>query len=575
MPMRRSNVDKVRESLRLQQVYNVFLRYGWDFTFQRWESVDTFRHMMQQWVWQLPEEVVDIPVPVEMRLMLEELGPTYVKMGQIVSSQASVIPNEWAVELEKLQSSVPPFPSSQAHEIIVDELGAPPEELYATFEEKPFAAASTAQVHRAVLHSGELVVVKVQRPNIRPQMKADLGIMQNAVRVVSSRSEYVRTIDLTGMVDEFSKNVLAELDYGGEAYNAHRLSDNMVGMPGVRIPKIYSDLSTSKVLTMEYAEGVKISNVDAIKAAGVSTDVLSTNLMRSMSKQLFIDGFFHADPHPGNILVNLESGDIIFLDLGMVGELDLQKRINLVQMLIALQQQDVKGLAQILLSLSTPYMGPIDEKAYYRDFERTVGRFMYGDQVVDVGESVNVMFELLRRHGLRLDSSLTLAIKALMQIEAAGKILNPAGGFIAEGVEMVKEMAVQEITADRVAEVVKDQVAMTAREVFNRIPTLQEATMSWLDQYQKGRFEVFLDFSELTPEVNKLNRMGRLGVIAIVLVGLLIGSAIATTAVVFSQIEGDLWNFIIQLSILGFVFAMIVAIFLVLVLLWRWLRDDS
>ena len=573
MAMRRSNIDKVRESLRLQQVYNVFLRYGWDFLFQQWEIVDTFRHMMQQWVWQLPEEVVDVPVPVKVRLMLEELGPTYVKMGQIVSSQASVIPTEWEVELEKLQSDVPPFPSSEAREIIIEELGAPPEDIFATFESNPFAAASTAQVHRAVLHSGDLVVVKVQRPHINTQMKADLGIMQNAVRVVSSHSEYVRTIDLKGMVDEFSKNVLAELDYGGEAYNAYRLNDNMANIDGVRVPKIYGEFSTSKVLTMEYVQGVKISDIGAIDAAGLNRDVLSEKLLRAMSKQLFIDGFFHADPHPGNIFVNLESGDLIFIDLGMVGELDFQKRLNLVQLLFALQQQDVKGLAQIMLSLSSPFMGPIDEQAYYRDFERTVGRFMYGNQTVDVNESVNVMFELLRDHGLRLDSSLTLAIKALMQIESAGRLLNPEGGFIAQGVDMVKEMAVEEITADKVAEVVKDQITMSAREVLKRIPSLQEATMSWLDQYQKGRFEVTLDFSQLTPEVNKINRMARLAVIAIVLVGMIIGSAIATAALGLAQVEGQLWQFVLRLAYLGYVFAMIVAILLVISLVWRWFKE--
>ena len=574
MAMRRSNIDKVRENLRLQQVYNVFLHYGWDFLFQQWEIVDTFRHMMQQWVWHLPEEVVDVPVPVKVRLMLEELGPTYVKMGQIVSSQASVIPAEWEAELEKLQSDVPPFPSSQAREIIIEELGAPPEELFATFEANPFAAASTAQVHRAVLHSGELVVVKVQRPNVRTQMRADLGIMQNAVRVVSSRSEYVRTIDLRGMVDEFSKNVLVELDYGGEAYNAFRLNDNMANIEGVRLPKVYGTLSTSKVLTMEYVQGVKISDIDAIDAAGLSRGLLSEKLLRAMSKQLFIDGFFHADPHPGNIFVNLESGDIIFIDLGMVGELDLQKRLNLVQLLFALQQQDVKGLAQIMLSLSSPFMGEIDEKAYYRDFERTVGRYMYGGATVDIGESVNVMFELLRNHGLRLDSSLTLAIKALLQIESAGRLLNPEGGFINQGTAMVKEMAVEEITADKVAEVVKDQLTMSAREVFKRIPSLQEATMSWLDQYQKGRFEVHLDFSQLTPEVNKINRMGRLAVIAIVLVGMIIGSAIATAAIGFSQAEGELWKFVFRLAYIGYVFAMIVAILLVIGLLWHWFKGE-
>jgi len=424
------------------------------------------------------------------------------------------------------------------------------------------------------LHSGELVVVKVQRPNVRTQMKADLGIMQNAVRVVSSRSEYVRTIDLRGMVDEFSKNVLAELDYGGEAYNAFRLNDNMASIEGVRLPKIYSQLSTSRVLTMDYVQGVKISDVDAIDAAGISREVLSANLLRAMSKQLFIDGFFHADPHPGNIIVNLESGDIIFIDLGMVGELDLQKRVNLVQLLFALQQQDVKGLAQIMLSLSSPFMGAIDEKAYYRDFERTVGRYMYGGATVDIGGAVNVMFELLRNHGLRLDSALTLAIKALLQIESAGRLLNPAGGFINQGTAMVKEMAVEEITADKVAEVVKDQLTMSAREVLKRIPSLQEATMSWLDQYQKGRFEVYLDFSQLEPQVNKISRMGRLAVIAIVLVGMIIGSAIATAALGLAQVEGELWNFVMRLAYLGYVFAMIVAILLVVGLLWRWFKGE-
>ena len=214
------------------------------------------------------------------------------------------------------------------------------------------------------------------------------------------------------------------------------------------------------------------------------------------------------------------------------------------------------------------------EKAYYRDFERTVGRFMYGGTSVEIGESVNVMFELLRNHGLRLDSSLTLAIKALMQIESAGRLLNPEGGFINQGVDMVKEMAVEEITADKVAEVVKDQVTMTAREVLKRVPSLQEATTSWLDQYQKGRFEVHLDFSDLTPEVNKINRLGRLAVISIVLVGMIIGSAIATAAIGLAQIEGEMWNFIMRLAYLGYVFAMIVAILLVVMLLWRWLRDN-
>jgi ubiquinone biosynthesis protein len=207
--LKRTRLDSVRESLRLQQVYNVFLRYGWDLAFQRWRLLGGLRHSMQRWLWQLPDEVPELTTPAKVCLMLEELGPTYVKMGQIVSSQASVIPAKWEVELEKLQSDVPPFPGEEVREILEEELGATPERLFATSEIEPLAAASTAQVHRATLFGGEQVVVKVQRPGIRTQMKADLGIMQRAVRVAARRSEGLRAIDLEGMIEQFSDSVLA------------------------------------------------------------------------------------------------------------------------------------------------------------------------------------------------------------------------------------------------------------------------------------------------------------------------------------------------------------------------------
>ncbi len=306
--MRRSALDKARENLRLQQVYNTLLRYGFDVLFDQWPVIGDFRRSMQAWVWNLPDGLEPPSLPVKARLMIEELGPTYVKVGQIVSSQASVIPSDWEVELVKLQSDVPPFPDEQVRQIIIEELGAPPEELYATFDPQPFAAASTAQVHRATLHDGTLVAVKVQRPYIAKQMKADIGIMQNAARVISSRSEYVRSVDLVGMLDQFGEGALNELDYTGEAYNAYRLAKNLEAIPGVHIPKVYQELSTSKILTLEFIKGVKASNVEAIERANLDREPLGRAALQAIVKQLLIDGFFHADPHPGNILVNLETG---------------------------------------------------------------------------------------------------------------------------------------------------------------------------------------------------------------------------------------------------------------------------
>jgi ubiquinone biosynthesis protein len=556
-------------------VYNVFLRYGWDLAFQRWRLLGNLRHSMQRWVWQLPDDVAELTTPAKVCLMLEELGPTYVKMGQIVSSQASVIPAEWEVELEKLQSDVPPFPAAVVREILEEELGDAPERLFAAFEIEPLAAASTAQVHRATLFSGEQVVVKVQRPGIPTQMKADLGIMQRAVRVSARRSEGLRAVDLEGMIEQFSESVLAELNLMGEAYNAMRLTENMAGLEGVHIPIIYPELTTPRVLTMEFIEGVKISNIQAIEAAGLERKIVARNALRAIVKQLLIDGFFHADPHPGNVLVNLRTGEITFLDCGMVGQLDLTQRVNLIQLIFALQQQDVAGMGQILRNLSVPFLDKVDEKAYARDFQRVIGRQLYVGGSAGFGQTVNLGLDLLRSHGLRLDPNLTMAVKALMQAEAFATLLYPEGGIVNEGTEMVKEMALEEVTADKVVEVVKDQVMMTAREALKRLPSLQEATMGWLDQYQKGRFEVYVDTSALDKSMDKLTYLGRQMVVAMMLVGMIVGSAIATSVIALIQPDGQYWGFASRLAYLGFVVPMFVAIFIVLRLLWRWVRGET
>ena len=569
--MKRNSIDKARESLRLQQVYNVFLRYGFDVLFDRSETIGDFRRSMQAWIWQIPrDELESIPLPVKMRMMIEELGPTYVKMGQIVSSQASVVPPEWAVELDKLQSNVPPFPSDQVRQIIIEELKAPPEELYATFAVDPFAAASTAQVHRATLHDGTAVVVKVQRPYIRTEMKSDIGIMQNAAKIVTARSDYVKSIDLVGMLDQFGGSVLTELDYTGEAYNAMRLAKGLEGIPGIHMPAIYPMLSTSKVLTMDFVKGVKINNVEAIQAAGLDCDALAFTVTRAVLKQLLIDGFFHADPHPGNVLVNLQTGDISFIDCGMIGELDVQQRLNLIQLIFAIESSDVSSMGQILCSMSIPFVEHPDDSGFYHDFERVVGRLaMTGG---DFGQIVGAATNLLSEHGLRLNPNLTMAIKALMQMQAIGGALYPKPGLMTKAVEMIKEMAIQAVTADKIIAEGRKQLLTTAREVFKRIPSLTDATTKWLDQYQKGRFEVTLDTSQLSKEVDKLGGLGQQVVAAIILAGILVGSAIAIVGVASLPPEGNLQYSMARLAYLGYGVALVSGLLMVLRLFWRWFR---
>ena len=573
--MRRSSLDKFHEDLRLQQVYNTLLRYGYDAVLNRSPFMGGIRHNMQSWVWRLPKGWEEPSTAVKLRLMLEELGPTYVKIGQIVSSQASALPADWATELARLQDAVPPFPADQVRVRIIEELGAPPEELYASFEPQAFAAASTAQVHRAVLHDGTKVAVKVQRPHITSMVRADLGILENAARVASARSESVRAMDLVGMIEQFSSGVLEELDYRGEAYNALHLAENMANLPGIHVPAVYSELSTSKVITEEFVHGVKVSDVEAIERAGLDREEIARNALRALIKQLPIDGFFHADPHPGNLLVDLDTGVLTFIDLGMMGELELQKRLRLAQLMIVAQQGSVDGIAGALRGMSVPFRGEVDEKAFRRDFARRVGRYMGHGRVVSFGQVASEGFELLRIHGLRLDADLTLAVKALVQTESVARALSTGSGLIAEGVPMLMDQVRETITGEKIIEEAKKQLIGVAGQVVERIPTLTEATAKWLDQYQKGRFEVTVDTSALSKEVTTLTRLGREIVIALMLVGMLVGSAIASYGIAAVHLKGGIWDVLARIAPFGFVVALIVSFLIVIRLTWRWFRGRA
>jgi ubiquinone biosynthesis protein len=324
------------------------------------------RRRLQRWIYQLDAVPPRLSSAERTRIMLEGLGPTYVKLGQIVSSQASTLPDDWRHELDKLQNEVPPVPYDVARQAVLDELGAPPEELYASFAHEPLAAASLGQVYRATLHDGRDVVVKVQRPNLDRQVRADLGVSRVMGTYAERRSSYARQIGLQSMLEEFGSTLLDELDYYGEAYNMTRLAENLADIPGVHIPTIERPLSTKRVLTQEFISGVKISNVEAMRAAGLDLAAIGDAALRAAIKMLIIDGFFHADPHPGNLLVNLDTGVVTFLDSGMVGQITLAQRANLGVLLWTFVNGDVPAMGRQLPSLSVPYRDDADEKRFDR-----------------------------------------------------------------------------------------------------------------------------------------------------------------------------------------------------------------
>jgi ubiquinone biosynthesis protein len=345
----------------------------------------------------------------------------------------------------------------------------------------------------------------------------------------------------------------------------------MASIPQVHIPIVYTDLSTDSVLTIEFIDGVKITDLEAIDAAGLDRQELAEAALYSVVKQLLIDGYFHGDPHPGNVLVNLQDGTISFIDTGMVGELDVNQRINIIQLLMVLRQRDVKGTAQMMMTLSVPFT-QVNEKAYYRDFERRVGRYLEPGGETSMGNAVSVSLDVLRDNGMRLDSQLTLALKAMLQAETIARNLMPEASLIEMSGRMVPELLVDQVTPENVTKVVTQQVSLSLREVIQRMPSLQDATVKWLDQYQKGRFELYVDTSGLGEELGKLRAFGRYVVIAIMLVGIIVGSSIAASVTVIS---GTIGTALSQFAMLSYAVATVLAIFIILLFVWRMLRGKD
>ncbi len=527
--------DTISENLRLQQIYSTLGAFGAESLLDGTRLAEP-RRRMQRWVHRLPEPVPDYGTATRTRILLEGLGPTYVKMGQIVSSQVNVLPDDWRIELDRLQNEVPTFPYAMVREIVIQELGAPPEELYAEFSETPLAAASLAQVHRARMHDGREVAVKVQRPNLDQQVKADLGVTKTAGRAMEARSKWAREVGLRGMLDEFSTNLIEELDYYGEGYNMTRLAANMAALPGVNVPVLYRDLSARRVLTQQFIVGVKISDLDAIDAAGLDRGVLGTNALRAAIKMLLIDGFFHADPHPGNLYVDLETGDVTFLDCGMVGELSVAQRINMLALLWTVVNGDMTAMASQLRSLSVPFR-PVDDANFMRTFERRMARYGKGSGA-DFDDVFTAGMAVLRDAGLRLDPNLTLAMKAMMQASAFFVPLAPEGKtFSNAALELALEQAQAPSTEAMVKEMAAKEAKQMAMRAVHAAPEYLKSAVGWNEQFKKGKLTVVVDTSQLDRQMAEARSITTMIVVALLVCGGIIGSAIAATAFAGTAME--------------------------------------
>jgi len=522
LPTPRRNA--IIENLRMQQVYNVIYATSIDIALAD-TPVGELRSWFSRRVIGTPDPVLEANAPERVRLMLQQLGPTYVKIGQMMASRGDVLPAEWVTELSKLQSEAAPFPYEDVVAIITRELGKPPEELYRSFDPNAFAAASTAQVHEAVLHDGTHVAVKVQRPRIVAKTQADLGVIQELARVAERRLAIARKIGIAAMVDEFARGVLKELDYRNEAYHARRLADGMQRFPEVHIPVTYDELSSQRVLTMEFVRGIKISKAQELREAGFDTTLLGTVFIRAIIKQVLVDGFFHGDPHPGNILADPKSRQIIFLDLGLVGQLTSQQRVDLLGLIYAIKQVDIPGIADGLMALGKP-TSTFDEAGFRSDIDRLARQYLVYGKATSLGSALGSFLGAVFDNGLVLDSQLTLAMKAVIQAEETARALSFDIDLGEAAVTEARAALLETFTPEKIREQVEASAVRIGKELARRVPSLEAATLSWLDQYNKGKFVVEVDTKGLERSIKSVSDIGRQATVGVIVVGQLIGTAI-------------------------------------------------
>jgi ubiquinone biosynthesis protein len=358
------------------------------------------------------------------RLAIEELGPTAIKLGQMLSTRDDVLPPDWQHELGRLQDAAPLVPPSEVRATIVEELGRPLEEIFDSFVDAPLACASIGQAHTATLPGGTDVVVKVRRPGVVDEIELDLDVITSFVALLSRTSRRVRSLDAMDLVDQFSTTIRHELDYAREASNVERYAANFGGDPDLRIPVVHHELSTARVLTLERLRGFKIDDLDGLAAAGIDRVALAQRATSLMLRSIFDHGFFHADPHPGNFFIE-PSGRIGLIDFGMVGEVDAATRDALRSVLVALVTSDpaplVEGSMRLGISRATTNTDALAadlDELMATDLSRPLGELSLGHVLASV-------LAVIRRHHLRFPPNLALLAKTLGMCEGLAAHLDP------------------------------------------------------------------------------------------------------------------------------------------------------
>jgi ubiquinone biosynthesis protein len=540
----------VRRLSRISEISQVAAKHGFGYLFET-HGPGSLRSRRQHEV--APDTDGGSNRGQRLRQMLDELGPTFVKFGQLLSTRPDVVPPDIVFELKGLQDQVTPFSFEEAEQVIQEDLGLTIEQLFLEFDETPIAAASIGQVHRAVLPNGRPVAVKVQRPEAPRQIEADLELMYQVARIVGERIDALEFIDTVALVDEFARTIRQELDYRLEARNAEQFHRNFVGHPHVRVPRVYWSYSRTRVLTLELLEGVHLRDLDLSRYTIEERKRLAYLIAEAWMHMIFRHGFFHADPHPSNIMVLEQSEHIGLIDFGMAGKLTDEDMSKLTGLFIDVVNERIEALPRRLAALGVRY--PRDREEEFVNELRDVYYRYYGARLseIDPIQLIREAFALIYRMHLQLPTRFVLLDRAIATLGSAGMELYPDFNVFDVAKPYARELMIERFTPQRV-------VRRTAQETRNYVRMMLELPYQvhdTLEQVRDGQIEVGFRHEGLEQLIHRMDLVfNRIG-IAVVAVG---G---AITSAVLASVANGVGSFFGILAVIGLSLSGLLSVWLV------------
>jgi ubiquinone biosynthesis protein len=550
-------ISVVRDLPRLHEIASVMIRYGWGDLVRALGISGVLERAGRVLHWHSTSEIRQLDAPVRIRRALEELGPTFVKLGQLLATRVDMFPPHWIAEFEKLHSQVPAVPYDMLYPDLVAAIKGEPGEVFAEFNPQPLAAASIAQVHRATLKDGMPVVVKIRRPGIEGVIRADLRILEHVAKLLESEVPDSRRYDPVHIVSQFRRSLMRELDLVREARNIDQFARHFAGDPLVKIPRVYWEFTNERVNVQEEIVGLAGVAPDKLRASGLDPKLLATRGADAVLRMVLEHGFFHADPHPGNMLF-LPDNRIGIIDFGMVGMLTHLRRNQIVDMLHALTLRDEQAMLQVLLDWSGESVSDEDRLAYdVTELMQNYDDLQLKD--VKIGALLNDITALMRDNNLVLPADLTLLFKTLITLEGLGQQLDPEFHMIDHVTPFVERIIQQRYTPKSLLARGRKSV----RETLDVLADVPRDVRHLLRDMRRGRVKIDLDLKRLDHFGHQLDSASNRLTMGILTASLVVGSSIIMT------VEGGPQLFGLPLfGLLGFLIAFFNSLWIIFSI-WR------